>query len=223
MNPASGPSRATAVLALLAAASFTACKSSPTQAQADGGGLTGATEAASASPSVTATASPTTGPASVTLASGATVRLPTGVRKKDTSGRKLPGEISQMQVFTWPGGERLLSVSEMAKDTSATCDQLLDEQHKRMTKTQGDEARGESGFKMEDTKIGSRRVLYFSGKQQGIYGKAQGRPMAVVTTLTLCDEQSLLLLVHADKSAAGSPDARRVLFSIAASLRPAAK
>ena len=104
------------------------CQSGPIKPEgsSDTGGLTGA---ASATGSISSkTGAPGAAPLVVTLANGTTIRVPNGLRKKDTSARSLPPEIAQMQVFTWPGGDRLLSISEMLKDekkASARIDALL--------------------------------------------------------------------------------------------------
>lgn len=124
-----------------------------------------------------------------------------------------------MQVFTWPGGDRLLSISEMVKDEKKGCAKLLDDQWERMEKSQAEEKQKRSGLTFEDTTVAKRRVLFFSGLQQGIYGEKQGRPKVTTSTLTACESGALVLFAHASKKATMAKEGRRLLFSLVSTMR----
>ncbi|MFP6686772.1 MAG: hypothetical protein VB934_18770 [Polyangiaceae bacterium] len=187
------------------------------EGSSDTGGLTGA--ATSTGATSAKTRAPGGAALVVTLANGTTIRVPNGLRKKDTSARSLPTEIAQMKVFTWPGGDRLISISEMVKDEKKSCAQLLDDQWERMKKSQAEEKDKPSGMTFEDTTVAKRRVLFFSGLQQGIYGAKEGRPKVVTSTLTACESGSLVLFAHANKKATIAEEGRRLLFSLVSTMR----
>ena len=146
-----------------------------------------------------------------------------GWKKKDVGDRKLSEQIAKMHVFTANAGERILSVTEMKQDANKPCATMLDEQWARMEKSKKEAKNEVEGARYEDTKLGRRRVLFYAGKQFGLYGKEKGRPKSSTATLLTCDENTLIVVAHASKTAVKPSETRKLLWELTATLGPKTK
>jgi hypothetical protein len=187
------------------------CDSGPTRAVPTEGAETGTTAGASVA-------------TVLTLASGATLRLPAGA-EPHRAPQWLPDEVQRAHVFRLGSEARLLMVTELGPPPQG-CEAALAAEHLRMVEARDDTDEARRALrrvgKVEELTIAGRRVLYGESEQRGLARPSDaGRPFAGLSTLMMCAGRDRVVLMLAAREPGEPADARRTLLVVAASFVPA--
>ncbi len=165
----------------------------------------------------------------LTLASGAVLKMPKGAVSSPmkNAATRLPSVVKAAHKLQLGDKQHLLLVNEMDREGLA-CKAVLDRELERANKAKADtDEKKRSLRKMKrisEVKIGEHRALYAISKNRpptpGTAEADKSQPMLGVATLIMCRGQDYVVMMYASDQSSLPEDTKKMLLAIASSYTP---